>query len=230
MWLSRMTLVALAGSVLAVTLAVPAPAATKRPVDRCKPPNTRYKLIVANRVARLYQRGTRGSIVGCAAERGRIRTIAGNYGDCFPDSCVIIALQLAGPYAAWVDGFAGRDGLFTSMRVMDLRSGRVVLTREPGVAGAQPGLEGYVTDFVSTPTLGLAWIGQAAQTGPSVPPYEVHVSDAAGDRVLETGSTIEPGSLAVIADRIYWRAGDEARSATLAGRVAALPGWTRATR
>ena len=66
------------------------------------------------------------------------------------------------------------------------------------------------TDLVMTRTGAVAWIRRVGAAG-----TQVAAVDSNGERALETGTAIEPGSLAVAGRRISWMSGGEARTARL---------------
>jgi hypothetical protein len=78
---------------------------------------------------------------------------------------------------------------------------------------AVPGLHRFARDLVVSRAGSVAWI----RLGPSHLPnsHEVRAADAAGERVLDAGTHIDPHSLAISGRRIYWLSGGSPRTELL---------------
>ena len=84
------------------------------------------------------------------------------------------------------------------------------------IAGSVGG--GQATDVVVRADGAVAWIckSDTMSSSPTAAPYyEVHAVDRTGSRVLATGTAIDPSSLALAGDRIYWTANSQPFSASL---------------
>ncbi|HEY3760059.1 MAG TPA: hypothetical protein VGL37_09870 [Solirubrobacteraceae bacterium] len=122
--------------------------------------------------------------------------------------------MLAGPLVAYEEGGGGEVVNIYLVVVRNLRTGRVIRevptgtlsTPKPGWVGIGP-----TTGIVLKSDGAVAWI---AETGFPMN-YEVHAVDNNGSRVLATGSDIDPSSLALADETIYWTAGSTAMSAPL---------------
>lgn len=102
-------------------------------------------------------------------------------------------LRLAGPFAAFDDGFSGRGGSRLLLKVVDLRSGRV--TRTFGCCSGGP--HAAVHAFLLTPEGAIAWT-QSSTSYDNVDRYEVRAwSTTAEPVVLDevTGPDLRPITL-----------------------------------
>ncbi len=119
---------------------------------------------------------------------------------------------LAGPLVAYeeIANQLGCGFCHWAIIVRDLHNGRII-RREPTGTPVQPALEenfgvGPVTAIVLKSDGSVAWIADARGAGgrPSEGGYQVHASDASGSRLLAMGEDIEPDSLALAGNTIYW--------------------------
>lgn len=99
--------------------------------------------------------------------------------------------------------------------VRDLRTGRIVY-RVPTGTSAVPtprsvGIGPAVAIIVKNDG-SVAWI---VETGYPVAEYQVHAVDKSGSRVLGSGTNIDPHSLALAGDTIFWTQGGKPFSETL---------------
>ncbi|HEY3760058.1 MAG TPA: hypothetical protein VGL37_09865 [Solirubrobacteraceae bacterium] len=96
----------------------------------------------------------------------------------------------------------------------NLRTGRVVRevpTGTPATPNKSVVGIGPTTSILVKDDGAVAWI---VETGfPTT--YQVHAIDSNGSRVVASGSDIDPSSLALAANTIYWTAGSTAMSAPL---------------
>ncbi len=99
--------------------------------------------------------------------------------------------------------------------VRDLRNGRVLHMLPTGTATVK-GWKGVgpTTQIVVNAAGAVAWIaGVVDEQGEHG--YEVHAADKAGSRLLATSSNIEPDSLALVGNTLYWTQEGKPYSATL---------------
>lgn len=123
------------------------------------------------------------------------------------------ALALAGPYVAYsVTGDCSADYCDpNSVVVQDLRTGRVRYVDGVDVAVA------HVTGLVLRVNGAAAFITSTYDdTGAQRPGYEVVAVATGGPaKILDSGTAVDPGSLALAGKTMYWTAGGQPRSATL---------------
>ena len=121
---------------------------------------------------------------------------------------------LAGPLVAYQEGSGGETVRIYLVVVRNLQTGRVVgevptgtpITPNKSVIGIGP-----TTSIVLKSDGAVAWI---VKTGfPTT--YQVHAIDSNGSRVVATGSDIDPSSLALASNTIYWTENSTAMSAPL---------------
>jgi hypothetical protein len=100
--------------------------------------------------------------------------------------------------------------------VENLRTGRVLHkvptgTSSPGAVGIGP-----VVSLVVKSDGAVAWIVENEIPARHVPAeYEVHAVDKTGNRLLASGSDIDPHSLALAGSTLYWTQGGKPMSAPL---------------
>jgi hypothetical protein len=120
---------------------------------------------------------------------------------------------LVGPvvaYERYREAFGPNGPRSRVIIVRDLRTGRT-LHDTPITASEIPQAETFVS-MVAKSDGAAAWI---VETGGYVGRYQVHAVDANGSRVLAVGSEIEPRSLALAGNALYWTQGGKPMSASL---------------
>jgi membrane protease YdiL (CAAX protease family) len=165
----------------------------------------------------LYERT--GSLLPCIA----VHSFLGGTGGCSSRGCGGTShFALAGSIVAYQE-FQNEEGTFSSAEgheswqiiVRDLRSGRVVREVPTGTpTPPSPRLigAGFATEIVVKSDGALAWI---VESGVLPSAFEVHAVDWAGSRLLASGSDIDPHSLALSGNTLYWTQGGSALSAFL---------------
>jgi hypothetical protein len=125
---------------------------------------------------------------------------------------------LAGPIVAYeeVANALGCGFCHWAVLVRDLRTGRT-LRKEPTGTPLNPALNenfgvGPTTAIVVKSDGSVAWIANA---GKEEGGYQVHAADRAGSRLLASGPDIDPSSLALAGNTLYWAQGGQPRSARL---------------
>ena len=163
-------------------------------------------------IAPYHEKGT--TIRGCAY--GHKPHVLGTLPDCGrlgpcgdPEREV-----LAGPLVAYEESRGGGTQRFYRVFVRTLRTGHLVREVPTGTPtppnNAVVGV-GPTKGIVLKSDGAVAWI---AETGfPTT--YEVHAVDSNGSRVLASGRDIDPSSLALAANTIYWTENSTAMSAPL---------------
>jgi hypothetical protein len=189
--------VALVVCLLASTAVVPAAAQARKPAKPCPSGSTVERSVQA----RVYERGADEYVlVGCYLRSGR-RTSLASWFNC---GCSIAddpepQVWLAGRHAAVnqyscspIDPMAPCTG---SLRVFDLRSGRVRQSAETGA----------LIDLVIKPNGSVVYLlGQRL----------IRI-DSRGSAVLDEGPGIDPASLAINRTRVYWLHDNAPRTGSL---------------
>jgi hypothetical protein len=100
--------------------------------------------------------------------------------------------------------------------VRDLRTGRVLHMLPTGTATVK-GWKGVgpTTQIVVSAAGAVAWIARVVDEQGRQQGYEVHAADKAGSRLLATGANIEPNSLALVGNTLYWTQESKPYLATL---------------
>ena len=100
--------------------------------------------------------------------------------------------------------------------VENLRTGRVLQRVPTGTSSPDAVGVGPVVGLVVKSDGAVAWIVENEIPAQHVPAeYEVHAVDKAGDRLLASGSDIDPHSLALAGSTLYWTQGGKPMSAVL---------------
>jgi hypothetical protein len=188
----------------------------------------RRQTVAADAVAQVYRLGglrVPTKIYGCAyGHRGayKLGVVPFREGDKYMiqeiysgDTNFVLAGSIVAYEHFWI-AFEGHPKWGVTVR--DLRTGRV-LRDEPTGTAVNPGPEpeqnfgiGHTTAIVVKTDGSVAWIVEAGKEDGR---YQVHAADALGSRVLATGPDIDPTSLAVGEDTLYWQQGGRAYSAAL---------------
>jgi hypothetical protein len=118
--------------------------------------------------------------------------------------------RLAGPYLAYGCGGNWMDRCRSGVRVVDLRDGSV---RRPVMPTWVWNLNGWTVpaDVELKDNGSVAWI----LAGPVGWPREVGALDTNGQRLLDSGTRIDPASLTLDGTTVSWREGDQMHSAAL---------------
>ena len=120
-------------------------------------------------------------------------------------------ITLAGPIGAYEESSESPgEGASYTVVVRDLRTGRVLHK----VAAGPPG-RGPTTGIVVKSDGAVAWIVESRAVSNPPAEYQVHVLDKTGNRVLASGSEVEPHSLALAGSTLYWTQGGKPMSAVL---------------
>lgn len=191
------------GAGAAATLAIAgAPAESSRRPPRCF---TDGATILANDVARIYRRGSRTSFVayGCYYRSGRAVRLS----EFDEQISGFRSPRLAGRFLAANEYLCNKNDCADAVGVVDLRSRR-------NVRGIRPSTRVATTDLEVTRGGSLAVIQQMG-TGTGGRSYEVKALVGSGETVLDSGTDIDPESLALSGSRAYWFKGGQARSAEL---------------
>jgi hypothetical protein len=129
-------------------------------------------------------------------------------------------IVLAGPIVAYEHySFAeGLGGIRQGVVVEDLRTGVTLRDEATGkrkVPGGEPELEfgiGHTAAIVVKSDGSVAWI---LETSAQEDTYQVHAADMTGSRLLASGPDIDPSSLALAGNTLYWMQGGKPFSAML---------------
>jgi hypothetical protein len=129
-------------------------------------------------------------------------------------------IVLAGPIVAYEHySFAeGLGGKRLGVAVRDLRTGATLRDEPTGKAkipGGEPELEfgiGHTATIVVKSNGSVAWI---LETSAQEDRYQVHAVDVTGSRLLASGPDIDPSSLALAGNTIYWMQSGQPRAAPL---------------
>jgi len=133
---------------------------------------------------------------------------------------------LAGATAAYTEDFLDGPGEVEerwSVRVVDLRTGRMIHNVPSGTAPCQSASSwwifgvGPVVALVLREDGAVAWIASDQEQACPLPAgtREVHALDSHGERVLSVGADIDPRSLTLVGSSIHWRQGGQAHAAPL---------------
>jgi hypothetical protein len=192
----------------------PAHGASKRAA--CEPRGS--VTIQANAEARLFRRGN--TIFACGFRKGKVM----RYGSDISKGCRDVELGCDGTYryvlnghfVAYVFAVATRNSIDAYVVVADLRRARARIVWHGGDLGALPPSQLTVTDLVVSRSGALAWVARSSTEGVVATRQEVHVADARGERLVDPGPNVVIGTLALSSGGVvYWKNGDEVRSALL---------------
>lgn len=212
---SRRTPALIAAALLIALLAAPATAGSKTPTCASRGSKT----LAQSEYARVYAPARvknppatasgRVNVYGCVFRTGRRHRLDG--GRSAPVN--VAPIRLNGRYVAFVRGIASGMGEPLSVRVFDLKRGRLYREAEdPGFGDP----DFAVTDLVVTASGATAWIVDTQ--GPDVrggSRPEVHTLDRDGRQIRDVASDTEPielGSMALAGATVYWTKGELPRS------------------
>lgn len=167
---------------------------------RCARPNT--TTLDENKEVRVYWRAE--YVYGCVKATRRNTRIGRKPSDQF-EYYGGDELHLAGHVASVDEGYAGREGAYIDLQVVNLATGRLVHRWSAGN-------ESSIGHVVLHPSGGVAWMAFRTSR------FEVRKSDADGEAVLIDSSTdgaIDQKSLRLEGRRVSWLHGGETRSAKL---------------
>jgi hypothetical protein len=169
-------------------------------------------LLLADSQAQVFESPSRGLsgpfIEGCAYGRRRAYMLGVPLGRPDPEGNEGVTREiLAGTVVAYEfsaqPAFGSGEGSTALVMVRDLRSGKMlqkVPTGTPSVPRRGIGI-GRALSLVVKSDGAVAWVAGA------LPPegyYQVHALDGSGSRVLATGRSIDPQSLALAGSTLYW--------------------------
>ena len=159
-------------------------------------------------------------VFGCAFKPGRVFELgeSATEGSCSPSGCIHIKQEvLTGTLVAYerfsTDG-EGESSFFIVVR--NLQSGRTVHrvpTGTPIPANPQVSGNGFASDIAVKNDGAVAWINEN-EVGETTE-YQVHVLDKIGNRLLASGTDIDPHSLALSGSTLYWMQGGKPFSTRL---------------
>jgi len=180
--------------VLSLSSVATAPAATAG----CAPAGSR--VLASSGTARLYSAA--GTLYGClGTTRTRLGALASR---AHFERTRVAAYALSGRFAGLDVAQMGIDVFSSSVMVIDLKTGRSVATAP--ATSPEHRAESFVTvhGMVIDPAGTLAWIGERSAVGALTPVYEVRTLGRAGDRLLDSGAHIRPGSLTLHGRLLGW--------------------------
>jgi hypothetical protein len=122
---------------------------------------------------------------------------------------------LAGRFAGYGLRQMGIDTGFTRVRVVDLRSGRVIDDTSATTQVTRPESFTNVAALVLNPRGHVAWIGSKSAIGMPQAVYEVHKIDGPAAALLDSSPQIDPMSLRRHGGRITWVRAGLRRTGTL---------------
>lgn len=161
------------------------------------------RTVVANEQVRVFRRvsGPSDRVYACLVKTGKLRKL-GDRGD---GGGGVELVRIARAHVAWDRTFCGSTVCVGDVRTLDMRTGKL------RVADAR-GDEGSALDLDVTNTGAIAWT-RGSLTGKDE--KRIYKLDAAGEGVLDSGSSVDLHSLATDGRRVYWMSGGAPRSAPL---------------
>lgn len=180
----------------------------------------KHRTIAANSVARVYRAFNADravtETVGCFS--GKHRRVVFGFQEEMREF-LVTHTALSGRFAGAFQQYAGRGGAFLKTRVFDLRSGRRIFEvgeRQENGPDGQPVNSPYGRALVLNRSGAAAWtVERVGLTTGRVATTEVHIFDAAGARLVDTGPEIDARSLALGGSTVYWTHDGQARSIEL---------------
>jgi hypothetical protein len=176
-------------------------------------PLTPHRTIAATKSVRVYRAFSRtsGTIAAYACVVGSKRRVFLDV-DSQDNEFTVTHVQIAGRFVAFFSQYQGREGASPDLKVVDVRSGKVVRKETDGEI--QSPIYTLGVALLLSPTGSVAWISEEREraTG-NLLRRVVETADRNGRRVLDADPAIDPSSLALATGWVYWRHGDETRSA-----------------
>ena len=169
------------------------------------------KTLASSTAARVYESG--GSIYGCARGGSR-RYKLGNATTCIRSERAG-PIALAGAIVAYGLEACGIDTGTSEVVVQRLSDGRKLRTLAATTGRLGPESYQVVGSVVVRRDAAVAWIAQARSIPRHSGDVEVHRADRRGRAKLDSGTSIEAGSLRLHGSTLSWRHGAASRSATL---------------
>jgi hypothetical protein len=202
-----------AAAAVAVALAGgPGAAAAQR---SCGPAGA--QTLADNGIARIYTTATRrrppltpARVYGCASGSTKAVSLGGG------NHQYVELPTLGGHFAGYALRSMGVDTGFTRVRVIDLRSGRVIDDAAATSPVARPESFTAVTALVVNTRGHVAWVGSKRAIGVSRPTYEVRKIDSPAEALLDMGPDIGARSLRLRGTQLSWSHGRARRTARLA--------------
>ena len=122
--------------------------------------------------------------------------------------------RVAGPYAAFAVADCPGANCYSTVVVRNLRNGRLVKNLDATKTSfGAPGESVYVTDLELKPNGSLGWLAQLSSYTTNT--IEVVAVDTSGRRLLDSGSDVDPESLALDGSTLSWLKAGVTQSATL---------------
>jgi hypothetical protein len=195
----RRTIVVLTALCAVVTCApAPAAAARKKPLPNCAAKKS--ETVLATKDARVYalrdDPSADASIYACNYRKNR-RVLLGFETEC-ANSEHVKGVRLAGRYVGYLTETCGIDTDESSdaVQAVDLLSGKTLWqATAPSIA-----------DFEMTRTGSLVWFGSGS-TPSTTEVRKLEPGSPAGGTIVDTGTDVVPGSLALGGDGFYYRKG-----------------------
>jgi hypothetical protein len=174
---------------------------------------TPYRTIAATKSVRVYRAFSRanGTMAAYACALGSKRRVFLAV-DSRDSENVVSHVRIAGRFVACFSQYQGREGAASDLKVVDVRTGKVVRSEADGEL--QSPIYTLGVALLLSPTGSVAWIAEEHElaTG-NVLRQVVQAADRNGRRVLDADPAIDPRSLALATGWVYWRHGDETRAA-----------------
>jgi hypothetical protein len=162
--------------------------------DGC-PSASAPRTLARDHQAIVYRAAGARSVLACIKRSGAVqRLVSGRR------AARVSAVRLRGTYVGWLDGQCGKT--CGCLQVLDLvRHEKLIHDGCAAVA------------FVLGPSGSAAWASPAAGQPPGS--YEVHIADQSGEREVDSGASLSPGSLRLDGATVSWINGADQRSAPL---------------
>jgi hypothetical protein len=195
------------GLVLLITVGTQAAASARL---ECATPVSRT--LLATESARVFLKA--GNVYGCLYRTNRPLLLNEDARKC-NDACGgVRRISLAGRFVAWERVVTSRSVAATSVVRTDLRVRRSSTVWSSG--GVDEGSDSQVKALASTRAGDIAWVSSFFASGTGQPvSYHLHVSVNGGDTELDASHGLDPASLAIGGNRVYWVTDGDTRSHAL---------------